>query len=397
VTASRHADTPHDFSLVLGGPLYQLFRRSHLSGSTLELLHRRVIFMVLCTWLPLLLLSAIGGQLLNRATEMPFLLDAEVHIRFLLAVPLLVFAEVIVHRRLREIPGQFLTRYLIPEQSKARFREAFESLLRARNSLVAELLLIAAVYGVGMLVIWRHVAIADADTWYTVPTLLGSKFSAAGMWYVYVSVPIFQFLLLRWYFRIFLWARFLWQVSGIELTLVPTHPDRLGGLGFLANTVYAFMPLAAAHGVALAGLIANRILHAGASLPAFKAEIVVVVVFVQCLVFIPLLFFTRQLAQAKRVGRREYGTLAERYVRDFDAKWLRGGAPAGEPLLGSSDIQSLADFGNSYQVIREMHIAPVTRELVLQLAAATLVPVVPLMLTMMPLEELLKKLLGVIT
>jgi hypothetical protein len=43
-----------------------------------------------------------------------------------------------------------------------------------------------------------------------------------------------------------------------------------------------------------------------------------------------------------------------------------------------------------------MHIAPFTKETILQLAAATVAPVVPLLLTMMPLEELLKKLLGIL-
>ena len=46
--------------------------------------------------------------------------------------------------------------------------------------------------------------------------------------------------------------------------------------------------------------------------------------------------------------------LAARYAREFDRKWLRGGAPADEPLLGSGDIQSLADLGNSYEVVKEM-------------------------------------------
>ncbi len=93
---------------------------------------------------------------------------------------------------------------------------------------------------------------------------------------------------------------------------------------------------------------------------------------------------------------REYGTLAERYVREFDAKWLRGGAPEGESLVGSADIQSLADMGNSFEVVKTMRPAPVTKEMVIQLAAATLAPIVPLALTMMPLEELLKKLLGIL-
>jgi hypothetical protein len=185
-------------------------------------------------------------------------------------------------------------------------------------------------------------------------------------------------------------------VSRIDLSLVPTHPDRVGGLGFLSNTVYAFTPLALAHGALLAGPLANRIFFLGAALPQFKAEIAVVLLFALCIVVVPLLVFAPQLAQAKRTGLREYGTLAERYVRAFDAKWLRGGAPAGEPLVGSGDIQSLADLGTSYEVVRTMRILPVTKEAILRLGAATLVPVVPLALTMMPLEELVKKLLGIL-
>jgi hypothetical protein len=236
----------------------------------------------------------------------------------------------------------------------------------------------------------------DAATWYATPSGGGSTLSLAGMWFAYVSLPIFQFLLLRWYFRMFIWMRFLWQVSRIELSLVPTHPDRVGGLAFLSTAVDAFAILAVAHGTLLAGNIANHIFHLGAALPDFKIEIAVVVVFLECVVLGPLLVFAPQLAQAKRSGQREYGTLAQRYVREFDAKWLRGGAPADEQLVGSGDIQSLADLGNSYEVVRSMNIVPVTKQAVIGLAIATLVPIAPLALTMMPLEELLKKLLGIL-
>jgi pimeloyl-ACP methyl ester carboxylesterase len=185
-------------------------------------------------------------------------------------------------------------------------------------------------------------------------------------------------------------------VSRIGLNLVPTHPDRVGGLGFLSNTAYAFVPLAAAHGTVLAGMIANRIFYTGASLLGFKAEVALVLAVLLCLVFGPLLVFAPQLAEAKRKGNREYGTLALRYVAEFDAKWLRGGASADEPLVGSGDIQSLADLANSFEVVRGMRLAPVTREAVIQLAFATLAPVVPLGLTMMSLEELLKSLFGIL-
>lgn len=385
-----------DFSLVLGGPLFQLLRRAHLSDDTMMLLRRRIIVISLFAWLPLFVLSALEGQMLGGRAAVPFLKDVEVHIRFLLTMPLLIVAELVVHRRMRPVLKQILERNLIPESAMTRFDAAIASAFKLRNSFLAEVLLIAFVYVVGILIIWRQYLILGTATWYATPSVEGSRLSLSGIWYGYVSLPIFQFLLLRWYFRLFIWARFLWQVSRIELSLVPTHPDRVGGLGFLSKMVYAFAPLAVAHGMMLSGQLTSRIFYLGAKLPEYKGEIAVMVVFVLCVVLGPLLVFAPQLAQAKRTGLGEYGTLAERYVREFDTKWLRGGAPSDEPFVGSGDIQSLADLGNSFEVVQTMRIAPITKDAILQLVAATLAPIVPLALTMMPLEELLKKLLGVL-
>jgi hypothetical protein len=321
-------------------------------------------------------------------------MDVAVHVRFLLAIPLLVAAELIVHRRMRHVVRQFLDRHLIPESALPRFDAAIASAFRLRNSLLAEVLLIACVYSVG--IILRQYNTLETATWYATPSAAGSILSLAGTWFGYVSVPFFQFLLLRWYYRLIIWMRFLWQVSRIELRLVPTHPDRLGGLGFLAATANAFTLLAAAHGMLLSGSIANQIFYLGAKLTDFKIEIATVVVFILCLALGPLLVFAPQLLQAKLKGNREYGTLAQRYVREFDTKWLRGGAPADEPLMGSSDLQSLADIGGSLERVQTMSILIVTKGAVLQLAIATLAPIVPLALTMMPLEELLKMLFGLV-
>jgi hypothetical protein len=190
--------------------------------------------------------------------------------------------------------------------------------------------------------------------------------------------------------------RFLWQVSHIELKLIPTHPDRVGGLGFLSNTIYAFAPLALAHGTLLAGMFANRIFYNGARLTDFKMETASLIILLFCTVIGPLMMFAPQLAETKRRGIREYGALAQRYVLGFDNKWLRGGASPDETLLGSGDIQSLADLGNSFEVVKTMKSAPVTKDSILLLLIATLAPIMPLALTMMPLEELLKKLLGIL-
>jgi hypothetical protein len=387
---------PREFSLVLGGPLYQLLRRAHISGDALELMRRRTIFIASFAWLPLLVLSTFEGRALRGGVDVPFLKDVEVHARFLVALPLLIIAELVVHQRMRFVMSQFLDRNLIPAHASEQFEAAIASAFRLRNSLIAELLLIGFVYLVGISLVWRQYMALGAPTWYAVPTAMGTTLSLSGIWYAYMSLPLFQFLLLRWYYRIFIWTRALWHVSRIDLSLIPTHPDRVGGLGFLTNTAYAFIPLAVAHGALLSGLIANRIFYAGARLLDFQIEVGLVVVFVMSLVFGPLLLFLPRLAQEKRTGLREYGTLAERYVREFDAKWLRRSAPAGESLVGSADIQSLADLGSSFEVVQTMRLAPVTREAVLQIAAATLLPVVPLTLTLMSLEDLVQKLLGIL-
>ena len=387
---------PTDFSLVLGGPLFQLLRRAHLSDDALQMARQRIIVISLLAWLPLLVLSVLEGRALGNSVEVPFLLDVEVHIRYLVVLPLLVGAELVVHRRMRSVVEVFLERRLIPDSAMPRFDAAIASAFRWRNSVLAELLLIVLVYGVGILIVWRHYMALDASTWYATPSGDGTTLSFAGIWYGCVSLPLLQFLQVRWYFRLLIWFRLLWQVSRIDLSLIPTHPDRLGGLGFLASTVYAFAILAVAHGAMLAGPLANRILYLGAELLEFKAEIAMMLAFVLALVILPLLVFVPQLAQAKRAGLREYGTLGERYVREFDAKWLRGGAPADEAFVGSADIQSLADLGNSYEVVRTMRPVPVTKEMVIQLSLATLAPIAPLALTMMPLEELLKKLIGIL-
>ena len=385
-----------DFSLFLGGPLYQLWRRTRLAGNTLELLRRRIIVIALFAWLPLLVLSVVGGYAWGSGVTMPFLYDVEVHVRFLIALPLLVVAELVVHQRMRPIVRQFVERRLIADTARAKFDAILASALRLRNSVVAEVGLIAFVYGVGVMVIWRTHTAVDVSSWYGATVQGRWRPSPGGWWFGSVSLPLFQFILLRWFFRLFIWARFLWHVSRIGLKLVPTHPDRCGGLGFLANVCPAFAPVLMAQGALLAGTIANHIFFTGAKLPQFNVEVITQVAVMLFAVLGPLLVFVPVLGHAKRVGLREYGSLAQRYVRDFDQKWLRDGAPAEEAMLGSGDIQSLADLGNSFEVVRGMRFVPFTKEVVVQLAVFTLLPLLPLLLTMFSLEQLLEALLKVV-
>jgi hypothetical protein len=211
-----------------------------------------------------------------------------------------------------------------------------------------------------------------------------------------VSLPLFQFLLLRWYFRIFIWARFLWQLSRLDLSYQPMHPDRAGGIGFLASISHAFAPVLAAQGALLAGNFANQIFYAGATLPQFKVELAGLVAVMVFAILGPLLVFSAPLADAKRRGMREYGILAQRYVREFDDKWLHGARPAAESLVGSSDIQSLADLSHSFDIVKGMRWVPFSSQTVVQLAAFTIAPVVPLTLTMISVEELLGRVFKIV-
>jgi len=386
-----------DFSIALGGPFYRILRRIHLSGDSLKLLRQRVIVLSLVAWLPLLLLSALEGHALGGSVSVPFLTDLEAHARFLLVLPLLIIAELVVHRRMHTVVRQFLERKLIPEDAITRFEDATASANRLRNSTLAELLLIAFVYGVGILVIWRHYMALDVATWYAVPSAEGTtKLSFTGMWYGFVSLPLFQFLLCRWYYRLFIWTRFIWQVSRIQLSLVPTHPDRVGGLGFLSMTADALIVLAIAHGAMLAGTLASKIFFLGTTLPGHMAEIVGMVIFVQFLILGPLLVFMPQLIAAKWKGIIDYGGLYARNVRELDTRWLRGGAYAADPLACINEIQTLADLDAGYQIVKGMNYMPFSWRVMLFLAVATISPLLPLLLTMMPLEELLLKIFSVL-
>jgi len=394
--AAADAPMSGEFSLVLGGPLYQLFRRTRLTGGALELLRRRILVLTLLAWAPLLALSVAEGHFMGGSVKLTFLHDVELHVRLLLALPLLILAELVVNQRMRPMVGQFLDRGLIPDAARAQFDSAIASAMRMRNSIAAEVLLIALVYVVGVGFFWRTQVALDVASWYGVGADGVLQPSMAGWWLGLVSLPLFQFLLLRWYYRLVIWTRFLWQVSRIELTFVPTHPDRCGGLGFLALIGHAFSPLLVAQGALLAGVMSSQIFYAGATLPEFKLELIGLVAVMVFAILGPLLVFGPQLEAAKRAGLREYGTLAQRYVREFDQKWLRGGAPADEPLVGSADIQSLADLGNSFEIVKGMRFVPFTLQTVLQLAVATLLPVLPLTLTMISLEELLGRLLKMV-
>lgn len=382
------------FSLVLGGPLYRFCQWTGLVRAPVELAHRRIFAAVAITWVPMLLLSISAHQAVGGVT-VPFLLDLDAQARFLITLPLLIVAEVFAQPQIRNVVGEFTGRGLVPPDDVGRFQSIVVSSIELTDSNLVELaLLVFAVWGGQWL--WRQDIAAHVATWYGA---LGGdgrvQLTPAGYWHAYVALPLVRFLVLRWFYRLMIWYRFVWKVSRIHLRLNPLHSDLAGGLGFLDQSIFGFGPLVLAQSVLLSSVIADRILFEGARLSDQEVDLVVVPVFLMVLVLTPLTFFVMQLAQAKIRGRLEFGRLASRYVTGFREKWLSGAAER-EELVGTSDIQSLADLTNSFEVVRRMRWVPVGRDTLITLGTQIVLPLLPLGLTVVPLGEILNRVVKVL-
>jgi hypothetical protein len=351
---------------------------------------RRIAALVLVAWLPLFLLSAWAGELYGNVA-VPFLKHLSVHARLLVSLPLLLVAEVIIHQRVSIIVRQFDAQGLIPAESRARFDEIVSSTRRLACLALPEAILAVLAFTLGHWLWIRRVAL-PVDTWYNHPTPAGMSLSAAGIWYAFVSLPLIRFILYRWYFRLALWYRLLWKISRLPLNLNPAHPDRAAGLAFLGQSILAFAPILVAHTVFGAGLIGDEIWHRGLRLTDFKPEIGGILGVLMALVLAPLFFFSARLARVRRAALAEHAVFAGRYVDEFTRKWLRPADPPPPSPLGSPDIQSLADLGTHYQAVRETRPVPVGKRAVLQVGLLLVLPLLPLLLTVMPLEELLARL-----
>jgi hypothetical protein len=380
-----------NFALTEGGPTYRIETKIGLVRQNSPKILRRALLSILLTWVPLFVLSALQHIAIGHRVPVPFLGDFAVHARFLLAVPLLLVAEIVVGPHLAHAARHFVDSGLVTPDDYDNFEEAIDDGLKGRDSTIAELILVLLAYG---LTATSQVFLSmNVSTWYIVRTNEGISLTWAGWWFILFCVPLFQFLTLRWLWRQFLWAQFLWRMSKLKLQLMPTHPDEAGGLGFVGESQRFFGILLFAYSVATSGVLANQVIYGHAPLQHFAPSIVAYVVIFVGIVIAPLTVFTGMLLRTKRSGLYKYGTLATTYTTSFHKKWIVASSPAEEPLLGSGDIQSLADLGNSFGFIEKMDALPMGPRTPIHLALACLLPMAPLILTMMPLSEVLKILL----
>jgi hypothetical protein len=177
---------------------------------------------------------------------------------------------------------------------------------------------------------------------------------------------------------------------------MPTHPDHAGGLAFLSLTQRRFGILFCALGCTFAGRVAGSMVFEGASLASFEFLMGGFVALSLILGLLPLMLLAPKLTKVRRAGLIEYGRIANQYTESFDRKWVHPVEPLSEPLLGTGDIQSLADLGNSYAIIREMAIAPITKRLTLQFALQAAAPLIPVIIAGTPTGKLVDTILRMV-
>ncbi len=372
------------FSLCKGGPLYGLVRRSHLGQLGFG------VVLALVMWLPLLFLSVLEGFASSGEVSVPFAKSISTHVRLLLAIPLFFVAETIIDGRLQRLVNYLIGSRLVPVEQELLIDAAIRRVARLRDSLAVEaLLLLGAVllFAGGEI---RADLPSEVSSWHVFGTGASARPTLAWCWYTAVALPVFSFLFLRWSWRFVIWCGFLWSLSKMHLQLAASHPDCAGGLAELGRAQGTFSWLAFTASVVLAGIFVEHYLFAGVSYQTLILPIIVVAA-LSLLIFLgPLLFFTPLLIKVRQRDRRKYGLLALEYTRSFDARWFRGGEPVADPsLLGSADIQSLADLEQVFMRIKSMRPIPFGRSALAKILAATLVPMVPLLLLAFPIDQII--------
>jgi hypothetical protein len=333
---------------------------------------------------PLAVLTTIEG-VLHPGGMISFWQSIGTHVRLLLTIPLFFFAESLVDSRTGDVLRRIVQMGLVPPEDRPALSRAVARAIRQRDSWIMEAVLLVFVIlliGAGM----RADLPFDVSTW---RTNADGRLSLAGWWYTIVSLPTFQFLFWRWCWRLIIWTRLLWHVARLNLQLVATHPDGAGGLGVLGVVHVDLGPFALAANAVLASSYAEQILYAGVAPSALVVSIVAAVVGTTVVLLGPLVFFIHALIDVKQRALLDYGTLAAGYTRAFAAKWLPAGPRPDEHLLGTADIQSLADLGSSFELIRNMTVLPIARSQIVLLASAAALPYVPLVALAFPLDRLI--------
>jgi len=384
------------FTFTRGGPLHLLLARLGLAGDERQFVVRRALVAVLISWVPLFVLTLVQGQAWGHGLKIPFLWDLAVNVRFLIALPILILAESGIDQGWRLLVLHFLMSKLVAEADVSKFEALLDQARRLKDRVVPELLLLATAFSPSIFIVKTELLMSEISNWHTTGTGAGAL-SLAGWWFNFISMPLFRFLLLRWIWRLFLATLLLWRVTRLKLNLVATHTDMAAGLGFLTMGQKAFRPIVFAGGTVVASQIANAIVYQGATLKSMTFPMIAYAVLAIILLVAPLLVVTPVLLKIKKKALLEFGALVTDHNQQFDQKWIQNKQLPHEVILGSNDPCSLIDLGSSFLVVRQMAIVPIDKPTLLSLALAAALPMVPVALLAVPMDELIQFALKILT
>ncbi len=382
------------FSLVEGGPIYRFQVAIRMAMPDRSGVAKRALLMMLITWLPLLLLSMLQGRAFGSEVRIPFLRDISVNVRFLIGLPLLVLAEAVIDPRLNHCVRHFVKSGLVNATQLPAFEQAISKTMNLRDALVPSLLILVAAFAPSFFYKETEMISKSITTWHDISSSSGEVLSLAGWWFSVISAPLYRVLLFRWLWIIILWAVFLRKVSKLNLGCVPTHPDTAAGLEFLTHAHVFFGSIGFAMSAVIAGAFGNAIAYEGETVSSLKFLMIVSCLLGILVIAAPLLLVTPKLARVKERGIFDYGALGTAYSQSFDAKWIAAGnSPERESLLGTADIQSLADLYNSVSIVRAMKVVLIDKKVLLGLAIPVILPMIALLVLATPASELVRAVL----
>jgi len=352
---------------------------------------RRAVFFALLTWLPLVAWAAYAGRIMPGGIDEPLVMHFGVHVRFLLAVPALILGEAMAHRVSTTLVPYFLTSGVIPPAQQGAFVRVVASVARLRDRTLPWLLIAVVVIAWTILEpVGGESEAGHEAAWATE----GGGLGFGGFWLLYVSRPIFGALLAAWLWRLVLVFILLKRIAGLDLSIVPTHPDRAGGLGFVRDMPKAFSLMAFAVSAVVASRLAHDVIYHDVSIQSLKGVLGGFVLIVVVLCVAPLLALVGPLAAAKRRALLDYGALIGRHGRLVRQRWILGEAPVEDGLLQAPEIGPVADTLTVYEAVRSMRPVPFGKSTLIAIAVPTLLPILVLLSTQVPIKEVLKKIVG---
>jgi len=224
----------------------------------------------------------------------------------------------------------------------------------------------------------------------------GDGLGFGAWWYLYVGRTIFLTLLLAWLWRLTLMFVLFKRLAGLKLSLVPTHPDRSAGLGFMAKIPFMFAPVVLAISSVFAAGWAHQLVYHDVAIGSLRIEIIAFVVVVSLLFVSPFISFLGLMMGTKKRALLEYGELIGRHGRLVRERWIDGKQVGDEPILDAPELGPVADMVAPYELISKMRPLPLNMGSLAPLLGAAALPMIVLAAVDLPLKTVLKTVMKIL-